>query len=190
MNMDKPVLDRMPVKGYQDNKVAQILTDFPDSVTTETADKLEKFYLELDPATAQAGNLDYLAYLVGYSGSFWRSLWPPDLKRALIAEAHTYIWPHRGTLQVIRRLLFLFGINADIWQAGTLTLPFTLPARFGGTPMRFFVRLDITHRRSERKWKEAEGILENYAPAFVRHAVVYDRFKLGFSKLGDPLFSK
>jgi hypothetical protein len=190
--MDKAyaISSRLPEKGYRDNPTVIALCAFADSVTSETSSQLESFHRELAPATAKPESLDYLAYLVGFSGRFWDTAWAPEVKRSLISLAHGYIWPNRGSLKVIKRLLEILAVPADLWQAGRLILSFKMPGTFGTGALRFYVRLPISIRKSDRAWREGERILENYAPAFTKHAVVYERFYLGFSQIGDPMFSK
>lgn len=190
MALERPIFDRLPIRNYQTNDPADWLTQWPDNELNVKAQQLEAFHLQLDPDTAAAASLDFLGYLVGYSGEFWSVDWPEAVKRTLIREAHGFLWPKRGTLAVIRRVLDIHGILHNIWQPGSLRLTFAMPGVFGGTGLRFFVRLPLSYRRTAKDWLEAERTLANYAPAISRSAVVYDRFYTGFSRLGDPMFTR
>lgn len=186
----RPVYGRLPEKGYQDNLIADSLTAWVDGRLSETKGTLEAWPLEVSPDTAKDSSLDYLGWLFGFSGSFWDTSWGPEVKRELIRLSHSFIWPMRGTLAVIRKVLDLHGISYDVWRPGVSTLPFAMPRIFGGGGLRFFVRLPITYIRGGQDWREAERTLRNYAPAVVETKVTYQRFYMGFSKIGDPMFSK
>lgn len=184
----RPVFSRLPERGFKDNAIADALTSWVDEKLTAKADQLQSFYLQLDPNTASEEYLDYLAFLVGLSGSYWDTEWSAQVKTSLIAASHSYLWTNRGTLGVIEFVLKTHGITYDIWQDGISILPFTLPKAFGANRLRFFVRLPLRYARTSQEWREVERTLQCYAPAVVQCKVCYQGFRLGFSKLGDALF--
>lgn len=184
----RPVFSRLPERGYRDNPIADALTSWVDEKLTAKADQLQSFYLQLDPSTASDEYLDYLAFLVGLSGSYWDTEWTPQVKRSLIAASHNYLWANRGTLGVIEFVLKTHGISYDIWQDGSSVLPFKLPKTFGANRLRFFVRLPLRYARTSSEWREAERVLKCYAPAVVQCKVYYQGFRMSFSRLGDAMF--
>ena len=185
----RPVYERLPEYGYQDNPVADWLTQWVDSYLTGTAQTLQAFYNELDPDTAQDSSLDYLASLVGLFGVYYDTQWSSAVKRDFIASVGT-LFSTRGTRSCIEQVLSIHGYQYSIWLSGALTLPVKLPGTFGSNNLSFFLRLPIQYQYRGKEWREAERTLRNYAPAVVQSSVTYDRYYLGFSRLGQPLFSQ
>lgn len=184
----RPVFDRLPVDGYQNNPVAEYLTAWPDTKLIKSKNILERFYLELDPNTAKAESLDYLAFLVGLSDEFWYSEWTEPVKRAMIAASLSVLWPLRGTMKALRTVLDIHSLDYDIWRPGALVLPFDLPGEFGTGGPEFYIRLPLDYQRSSQQWAEAVRTLQNFGLFGARSGVVYRRFYLGFSRIGEPLF--
>jgi phage tail-like protein len=183
----RPVFYDLPQKGYQDNPVVDWLTLWYDEKIVQSATTLESFWQNLDPAIAPESYLDYLAFLCGLSGNYWDVKWSVDVKRLLIALAHS-LWSSRGTLRAIRQVLDIHSLEYTIWTNGALRLSFTLPATFGKDDLRLWVRMPLKYQRSTPQFKEAQRTLRNYAPAIVKSGVCFNRFYLGFSVLNDPLF--
>jgi phage tail-like protein len=205
----RPVFYDLPQKGYQDNPIVDWLTLWYDERIVQSATTLESFWQNLDPMVAPESYLDYLAFLCGLSGKYWDVKWTVPVKRSLISLAHS-LWSSRGTLRAIKQVLniqlstylydsegFLVDDKGDylienpeytIWTNGALRLSFTLPATFGKDDLKLWVRLPLKYQRSTQQFKEAQRTLRNYAPAIVKSGVCFERFYLGFSVLGDPLF--
>lgn len=187
-NNRRPILHRLPQYGYQDNAIADALTFYPDLKLSGVKDLLERWYLELHPDTCQDASLDYLAYLVGFSGHFWDTRWSNPVKRDLIRASHAILWRKRGTFEAIRAVLDIHGISYDIWTDGSLNLAFTLSGTFGSPKMRYYLRLPKTTPRVSPAFQEARRTLRLYSPAVTKSKVTYQAFYLGLSRLGDPLF--
>lgn len=185
---DRPIFSRLPEAGYGDNAIAEIMTAWPDAKLMEVKATLEDFYKELDPYTAKADSLSYLAFLVGLSDQFWAEDWTTAVKRAMIAAAPVSLWPFRGTMKALRAVLDIHGLDYEIWRPGVLTLPFPLPGSFGNAGTEFYIRLPLRYQRSSLQWQEAVRSLENFGLFGTRSDVVYQAFYLGFSRVGDPLF--
>jgi phage tail P2-like protein len=186
---DRPVFKRLPIEGYQNNPVADALTQWVDERLIATKETLENFYRELDPDTAKDSSLDYLAYLVGLSDEFYYPEWSPEVKRAMIAASLSLLWPYRGTLKALRTVLDIHSIDYDIWQPGELVLPFRLPGEFGTGGAEYYIRLPLRYQRSSLQWAEARRTLDNFGTFGIRSGVVYKAFYVGFSRLGEPLFN-
>lgn len=185
----RPTLDSLPEKGYQDNDVAIALTSWVDAKMSAKADQLQNFYRQLDPSTCDANKLDYLAFLNGLSGSYWNTSWQESTKRTFIQYAHSELWQYRGTKRSLSFVLDTHQIKHRLWFDSSSLLPFTLPQVLGSYHLRFYIRLPISYVRDGWHWKEAQRTAKNFAPAIVGHQVCHEYFRLGFSKVGEPLFN-
>lgn len=185
---NRPIFDALPEKGYQDNAVADALTLWIDTKLSNKAKQLQNFYNNLDPATCPSEMLEYLAFLNGLSGSFWDNSWSDQTKRTFIKEAHSTLWRYRGTTKALRFVLDTHKINYELWLDGDLRLTFQMPKQFATSQLRFFIRIPFTVSRDSWQWKEAERTARNFAPAVVGYRVCHELFRVGFSKLGDPMF--
>ncbi|MBW4558461.1 MAG: phage tail protein [Trichormus sp. ATA11-4-KO1] len=184
----RPVFNRLPQTGYQDNLAVDWLTLWVDQKLSDKADQLQTLWTKLDPLTTTEDWLDYLAFLCGLSGVYYDTKWAVNIKRQMISQAHS-LWSSRGTLASIRTVLDIHEIPYTIWNSGSLRLPFVLSATFGRDDLRLYVRLPLDYQRTSREFKEAQRTLRNYAPVIVDAEVVFERFYLGFSRIGEPLFS-
>lgn len=186
----RPVFKRLPYNGYQNNDLVDHISNWVDFRLSQASALLQNFYKEVSPYTAQDSSLDYLAWLVGLSGQYWDRTWSSLVKRQMIRLAHPVLWKQRGTDTVLRTVLDIHEISYNIWTDGNLQLPFVLSGTFGTPKLRFYLRLPITYPRSGPVFREARRTVANFSPALVQKGVCYDRFYLGFSLLGDPLFSE
>ncbi len=184
----RPVFFSLPSVGYQDNSAADYLTTWVDEKLVHIATLMENLHTKLDPETTDDIWLDYLAFLVGLSGAYWDTKWSSGVKRQMIAQAHS-LWGRRGTLKAIQQVLDTHSLTYSIWTNGSLRLAFGLPTTFGRDDLRLYVRLPLVFQRTSNEFKEAARALRNYSPAIIKSAVVFERFYLGFSVLGDPVFS-
>lgn len=187
----RPVFNRLPLDGYQNNDAVDALTVWVDEKITSKAEQLQNFYTNyLNPDTCLSEALDYLAYLVGLSGEYWDSAWSDQVKRTFIKSAHPLLWSKRGTLAVISFILQTHGLEHQIWTDADLIMSFAMSRAFGTTKLRFFVRLSVSYPRSGLQYREAQRTLKNFAPAVVEHKACYDYFRLGLSIWSDPMFSE
>lgn len=185
----RPILGRLPYKGYQDNPVADWATVFPDEKLVQTKALLEDFHLSLQPDTCPVDRLDYLGYLVGMSGPYWDIEWSSEVKRAMIRHAHGTLWPSKGTKVALNLILRIHNLPSELWTDGDLRLSFPLGGIMGKPKLRFYLRVPLEIPRGSRKWNEVERTRRNWAPAIVLSQVCYERFYLEFSQIGEPLFS-
>ena len=183
----RPVFSRLPQVGYQDNSVADWLTSWVDIELTNKKQQLEQFYTQLSPQTCASTSLDYLAFLVGLSGDYWSVNWTDVVKRQMIASA-TNIFSSRGTVSCITQVLTIVGVNAKLWWSGQTIVSFQLPVTLGSSDLRLFIRLPIQYQRNGYEWQEAQRVRRCYVPAMVSSMVCYDKFYLGMSRLGEPVF--
>lgn len=185
---EQPLLKILPYEGYQDNETVVALCAAMDKEYYDVATLLEGLAANLNPDTAPSTYLDLLAYLVGLSGLYYDIGWNDTVKRAMIKNAYD-LWRLKGTQWSIETVLAIQGITYDLWLRKPLTLPFTMPGKFEGSNLKCFIRLPLSSARTSREWVEANRTLKNYKPAVVDGRVCYQGFKLGYSKLGEPLFT-
>lgn len=183
-----PVLNRLPEYGYQDNPVTSWLTNWSDLELLRVRNILEQWYLELSPHTCQDISLDYLSSLLGFSGVYWDTKWSSSTKRNVLAMANQ-LWLNRGTVKGLRMILNILVEEYHIWTRGALEIPFSLPSTFGRNDMRVYIKLPLKYRDNGVQFYEAKRILTGYTPAVIEADVVYEQFYLGFSRLGQPLFT-
>lgn len=186
--VQRPVYARLPEYAYQDNAVADWLTQWVDSYLSNTAMTLQNFYKELDPTTCQDSSLDFLASLVGLVGSFWDTRWSSVVKRAFITNVGL-IFATRGTKTCLQLVISIFKYQYSIWVSGQLVLPFKMSGTFGSSNLVFYLRLPLKYRYKATEWTECERLLKNYAPVVVENAVTYEKYYTGFSRLGQPMFT-
>ena len=124
---------------------------------------------------------------MGLSDNYWDVQWSTGVKRAMIESAYG-LFNTSGTLLAVREVLDIHSIPYDIWVDGSLRVPFTLPGTFGQPKLRYYVRVPLSVSRDGVQWKEAERTIRNYSAAVVNGRVTYKGFKLGYSRLSDPVF--
>lgn len=183
-----PVTLRLPRDGYQNNPDVVALLSQPDEFLTAKKLQLETLYEQLRGETAPEEWLDYVAWLMGWSSEYWDSRWSESVKRQLIVIANS-VWGRLGQSGVITEILDIHGIEHDLWTEVALQLPFSMPAVFSTPKGRLYIRLPIQYLRNGNEFREARRTRDNFVPCTILSGVVYDRFYLGISQLGDPMFS-
>jgi hypothetical protein len=184
----RPVFLRLPRDGYQNNPDVEALLTQPDEFLTRTKTLLETLYQRLDPLVCPVEWLDYLGWLNGWSAEYWDTLWTPEVKRALIVISNS-VWGGLGQQQILGLVLSTQGVEHRIWTAKSLQLPFTLPGTMDTPKGKLFIRVPLKYLRNGRLFKEAERTRTNFVPCVISSKVTYEYFYLGFSALGEPLFS-
>ena len=174
----KPIFERLPYIGYQDNPVVSWVTSYWDEFLCGLRDKVEGLPRQLDPLTCDAEWLDYLAPLLGFTRQYWSRSWSEDVKRSLLANS-PFIWRNRGTLPVLNFVLeiFLGSGNFNVWQPGEFLAGITvLPGELGVPEWRYLIRLPETVRENGREFRIARLINKLYGVAHCNSAVVYDGY--------------
>lgn len=184
----KPVTLRLPKDGYQNNPDVVALLSQPDGFLTETKALLETLYLKLNGTDTPAAWLDYVAWLLGWSGDYWDTLWSDEVKVALILISNS-VWEHLGQVGLLAQILDIHGIEHSLWTETALQMGFAMPAVFTTPKGRLYIRLPLRYLRNGNEFKEARRIRRNYVPCVITSAVVYKHFYVGVSGLGDPMFS-
>lgn len=187
----RPIYHRLPQESeaYQGNALVDALTKPYDNLLMAWKGLIDNFERDfLDPGTCRSDALDWLAQLCGFTGEYWDPTWAEPVKRELIRRSHSFIWQHKGSQMLLEWLLELFSIEAQVYMLGQFILGTNvLGDTLGGELLRYWVLLPLKYRRSSEDWALAERLNRLYMPVFADSAVVYDRFYLGFSVLGDPL---
>jgi phage tail-like protein len=185
--MYRPIYERLPETGYQDNEPSDWLTLWVDELLVAKATQLENIWQKLDPVSTDIEWLDYLAYLVGLSGVYWDTKWLPVVKRNMVLRANEF-WQNKGTLRTIREILNIHSLAYTVWVAGSLRVPFTVPSAVGSSDLRLYIRLPLSYARNASEFRETSRTLRNYAPALVSTKAVYEYFYAGYSLADDPAF--
>jgi hypothetical protein len=184
----RPIFNRLPEWGYQDNQAVDALTQWADMRLVEKRDILEQFWRTFVPALCPVERLEYAAYVVGFSGDLWRSSWSEPTKRAVLTVANDLL-KARGSLQALQQIIAVLENPAKLWSGSALSLSFPMPGRFGSNAARVYLRMGRLVARESEEWRNAEYVVQQWVAAPVRSRVCYERFYLGLSVLGDPMFS-
>lgn len=188
----RPIYNRLPEDSeqYRYNPVVEAVTRPWDSMLLDYRNTLALFYQNyLDPQTALPANLDWLAQCVGYTGEYWDTNWTVAQKRSLIANSHTFVWPHKGTLALLEYLLVLFAIAHQVYQPGQFLAGINAAGdALGGDLLEYFILLPLTYLRTSREWQLAERLNRLYMPAWCNSLVCYEQFYAGFTVAGEPVF--
>lgn len=185
----RPTYSRLPVRGYQDNSLADALTQHYDAKLVSVGKQIEELHTKLDPVTTPAVYLDWLAFMVGMVDPYYSRGWQTAVKRLAIKAANK-IFENRGTLLGLQLALNVHSIQYDVYSSDDLRLPFTFTpsTRFGLVSSRVFVRLPLIYPKTGYEYKEAQRAVRNYTALVTPTAVSYDKFYLGFSAFADPIF--
>lgn len=185
----RPVFNRLPVRGYQDNPTADALTQFYDDKLVAVGTQIEQLYTKLDPTTTPSSYLDWLAFLVGMVPPYYSVNWTDAVKRMAITNANA-IFSNRGTLKGLSLALDIHGFQYSIYISDDLRLAFTFTAstKFGIISQTAFVRLPLMYERSSYQFTEATKAVKHYTSIVTPTQACYDAFYLGFSFFDDPLF--
>ena len=190
---NRPIYGRLPEESqqYQGNDLAEWLTDPWDTLLTDSRNLAQNFYTtHLNPATAAPANLDWLAQLSGYTGAYWDSQWPVAVKRTLIAEAFSRVWPGKGTRAVLEWVIALFGLEMRVYILGDFLAGINVAGDTLGTNsgFQYFLRVRLIYGRNGTEWALLERLNRLYSPVYVTSQVCYQQFYAGFSVAGDPVF--
>lgn len=186
---DRPVFNRLPARGYQDNPVADALTQFYDDKLLSVGVQVQQLHTKLDPQNTPSSYLDWLAFLVGMIHPYYSVQWSESVKRMAIANANN-IFSYRGTVKGLTWAIDIHGFDYTIYSSDDLRLSFTLTAttRFGLTASTVFILLPLKYERTGYEFAETQRAIDNYTSIVTPVRSCYDKFYLGFSTFDDPLF--
>ena len=196
----RPIFRRLPLYGWQDQDtpISDWVTSGFDATLIEIQTAILNFDRDfIDPDTARADALDWLAQLMGFTGEYWDSTWKDSIKRQLIKDAQT-IWAYKGTLFLLQYLFNLFELDATIviqgaWLAGVTRIG----APIGGDPLSYTILVNSAGRsfylRTSDEWRLIERLNRLYMPCWCSPVTLnnsfvhYDRFRAGLSAVGEPI---
>lgn len=185
----RPVFNRLPVIGYQDNPIADALTSYYDERLVTVGNLAQDLHLNLNPATCPETYLDWLGFMVGMVQPYYNQGWKVPVKRLAVANANE-IFKLRGTLPGINKALGIHGFEYLLFNTTDLKLPFTFGVGnvFGRKSDSTRVLLPLKYARNGYEFKEAQNAANLYSSVVSPLTVCYDKFYIGFSFLGDPLW--
>jgi phage tail P2-like protein len=194
----RPIFLRLPQYGWQDNQVADWITDPYDRILVELQQAILNFPRDfIDPDTARSDALDWLAMLCGYWPSYWDTEWSDRIKRELIKN-HQFLWNYKGTQQELLYLLELFQLDATIeiqgaWRVGTTAIG----GAIGGELLSYSILVNSVGKafylRTSVKWRLIERLNRLFMPCWCSPIslngsfVHYDKFRVGLSTVGEPI---
>jgi phage tail P2-like protein len=196
---NRPIFRRLPQYGWQDNEIADAITSAYDQILMELQQEILNFPTNfIDPDTARADALDWLAQLCGYTGEYWDASWTESVKRQLIKD-HQMVWANKGTQYLLEYLLNLFGLSdtkirvRGAWRAGV-----NKPGdAIGGELLHYSVVIgsptSVGYQRGGAEWRLIDRLRRLYMPAWCdsipegNRYLHYHRFRAGRSAAGDPL---
>jgi hypothetical protein len=142
----------------------------------------------LDPDTAEATNLDWLAQLCGYVGEYWETQWSEQSKRTLLKN-YCFVWESKGSRPCLEFLLNVFAISSKIYLLGEFLAGRNCAGEsLGGEALEYFLLLPLRYLRTSEEWRLASKINRLYSPCYVKSIVCYSQFTAGFSAVGEPVF--
>ena len=188
----RPIYHRLPAESeaYQGNPLVDAITNPYDALLMAWKASIDNFDRDfLDPDTCRSDVLDWLAQLCGFTGEYWDPTWTDAQKRELIRKSHLFIWPYKGTQILLEWLLGLFEIQARIYLIGQFLVGVNVVGdQIGGELLRYWILLPLEYRRTSETWALTERFNRLYMPCFAESRVCYERFYVGFSVVGDPIF--
>ncbi|HEY9736751.1 MAG TPA: phage tail protein [Trichocoleus sp.] len=192
-NTGRPIHGRLPQESqqYQGNEPTDWLTQPWDGLLMDSKAAADSLYADyLNPETCRADAIDWLAQLTGFTGAYWDTSWPLVVKRILIAEAFSRIWPEKGSRALLEWLLEIFELQGQLYILGD----FLAGINKAGDPLgsdegfEYFIRVPIAYLRTGASWKLMEKLNALFGPIYCQSRVTYDQFTAGFSVAGDPVF--
>lgn len=186
----RPVFERLPVNGYQNNAIADAVTSYYDEKLVATGTLVEGLHLRLNPDTCPDTYLEWLAFMVGMVAPYYNNQWSVAVKRKAVKSAND-IFRLRGTTPGILKALDIHSFEYSLYTSNDLKLPFVFgnnTSRFGKRSDAARIVLPLKYTRSGYEFTEAQKVADNYSAIVNPVAPCYDRFYIGFSFFDDPVF--
>ncbi len=197
-----PIWSRLPAEsqGYREDDgadfydVSRMLTAFQDENLCRLKGEVYAFPDNyLNPETARADALDWLAQAVGMIREYWNPEWDEGFKRWMIANSMN-LWPERGSGQALELILEAYGtttcVTPQVWLVPDFVAGESQAAAYiRGNPYIFFVRVPLdAYQRDGTDWREIRRFTRLWSPAWVRGVLCYCYFYAGASVAGDGIF--
>lgn len=189
--LKRPLFARLPgfYGGFTENADADLVTKPVDDLLVELKAKLDDLDRQLDPMRCDAEWLPVLAAMAGFTGQYFNPKWPEVVRRSLVRDGFTKIWPNKGSRGVLDLVLGYFGYDYKIW-AGSPLLAGTMVAGdvVGLEPWTFYLQVGTRYLRDSVEFRTMDEIRRLFSPVYCKSRVVYKRFSAGLSVAGDPVF--
>lgn len=182
------IQDRLPDKGYADNPTVDWLLAHTNAKVNQWKDIMENFHTQLNPNTCSDSNLDWLSQLFGFTGKYWSFSWSNTQKRNILKLGLSF-WAIKGTLSAVNKWVTALSLPIEVWSGSKLVLPFVLGSAMSNPKFKIVLRIPFTENRGNTVWRESIRITETLTPVTTPTYVGFDAFRLGYSQLGECLFS-
>jgi Phage tail protein (Tail_P2_I) len=175
----RPIYSRLPgMQGaYNENPVADWLTDFWDQILIESKAKVDLISAkQLNPLDCDAEWLDYLAQLFGFTGEYWDVSWDVAGKRLLLSNAYqgVNIWGNKGSAAVLTFVLAALGVQNKVVVSGDFLVNISeVGDPIGENPWDYTIYLP-ERLRGKSEAQLAEKMNRLYGPCWCESRVMFD----------------
>lgn len=130
----RPIYDRMPVlmEPYVD-PINQYLLDIWDESMMSSAEQMLVLDTFFNPQTCPDEWLDYIAPAYGFEQPYYNAAFTNSVKRKLLVNALTEIWPYIGTMRGLRTVFNCLELDVILRIPGDFILsgPYEQPVIMG-----------------------------------------------------------
>lgn len=172
-NSGKPISSRLP-EVYQENEVAEYLTQFWDELLVGTKLKIDDLSRQLNPLECDENWLDFLAPLCGFTEVYWDKTWGAGAKRLLLHNSYSTIWPNKGSKEVLSLVLTCFNIQHLITSRGDFIIgSSSVGDALGTSAWEYIIYLPTIYRnKTQQKLTEKLNIL--YGPCWCSTEIIFN----------------
>jgi len=163
----RPLMDTMPLVYRGDFLAEQLCTSFDDVLAPifATLDCLPAY---LDPKTAPADMLDWLAGWIGLTVSGHAET---ARKRELIIAGASLL-PWRGTIRSVREaVVAAFNRETEVIESGSATWSITPDSRPGGQPVPSLIVRVTVDNDDDIDQRSLDAVVDSVKPAHIPHRV-------------------
>ena len=163
----RPFMDTMPLV-YRGDPLSEQLCDAFDDVLAPIFATLDCFTAYLDPKTAPADMLDWLAGWIGLTVSGHQE---PARKRELIT-AGAELLPWRGTVRSVHEaVVAAFNRETEVIESGSATWSTTPNSEPGGQPVPTLIVRVTVDSADNIDQRSLDALVDSVKPAHIPHRV-------------------
>jgi phage tail-like protein len=163
----RPLIDTMPSVYRSDPLAEQLCASFDDALAPIFA-TLDCLAAYLDPRTAPADMLDWLAGWIGVTVNGHED---PARKREVITAAAALL-PCAGTPRSVRdAVIATFNCDTEVIESGSATWSTTPNSRPGGQPVPTLVVRVTVDRPEDIDARSVDALVDAVKPAHIPHRV-------------------
>lgn len=153
---------------YRNMEYVPELTAYWDAQTDKASAAADSLSTFVNPATAPASWLDFLATLYGLQNLYWNKVWPEETKRAML----NWDWiERRGNGDVLSQVLAAAGYPNEVKTNGDFIVGVGLVGDLIGTqPWTYTLTLPT---RFQLQMYEIDRICYYWQPCWLQRVVVY-----------------